>query len=580
MSENLKTEWESLRNGERTEIGLVQVDIEGHSKIKANERNLKKAKDIFSDEIERIAVAHGGKLFKWEGDGGSYMFLMRDGENFNRLVKAALVMLESMPAINKKIADETDLKDPIRVRLSCDSGVAEFDKNPTRIAADFINSFIKNERNISLPDNVCITESVYKQLDAQLRARFSFYKHSHEIRSDIYSLPRPKSPLRWKHVALLLLLGIVLGLLCAAILAYFGWLFSFREANTGTVQPQNIPALVMTPPGGEEEKTVYMLGSGTVYRYLTEAQLFENLRKDGKNVPVLEGPTDAGIRFFASTSNPSTAPSTSPPTRVLVMASEKQPPHILRQYQKQPGAIYEIYLGADPLEVLYAAGGERRLDPSETDNFFLVKGQRLTFGKLREKWGDRENIVYDIYAGQAGSGTRNRWEKHLFGDNKRDWPSSPVAWDIRIFQILEWTQNTKPRIHLGSEVLNADQEKIIRNNSGIPIPYNRLTIFDDGEQVKRGLYLYGWMEASSVYGNNGRYYLPKPVVETLEYVFNSLEGQKQYLDKYLDRSCIDKQREYFHLKPYNKEGEGWVSINLPGNEKLYRPESCKGRVEE
>lgn len=148
MSENLKREWENLRNGERTEIGLVQVDVAGHSKIKASERTLKKAKDIFSDEMERIATAHDGKLFKWEGDGGSFMFLTRNGEGFKKLVEAALEMLDSLSAINKKIANETDLKTPINVRLSCDSGTVEFDQNPTRISAEFINSFVKNERKL------------------------------------------------------------------------------------------------------------------------------------------------------------------------------------------------------------------------------------------------------------------------------------------------------------------------------------------------------------------------------------------------------------------------------------------------
>ena len=551
MSENLKTEWESLSNGERTEIGLVQVDIEGHSKIKANERNLKKAKDIFSDEIERIAVAHGGKLFKWEGDGGSFMFLMRDGENFNRLVKAALGMLESMPTINEKIAAETDLKEPIHVRLSCDSGIAEFDDNPTRIAADFINSFIKNERKISLADNVCITERVYKQLDTQLRTRFSLYKHSHEIRSDIYSLPRHKSPSRWKHVVLLLLLGMVLGLLCGAILAYFNRVFSFHDAKTDLVRPQN---------------TVYMLGSGTVFRYLTQLQFFER-RKD---VQVLEGSTGTGARLFAGTSE-------TEKSKVLVMAAEKLSLDTLQQYTGQPGAIYEVYLGADAFQVLFTIRGERRNNPSDSDRYFLNMRQ-LTFEELHAHW---RNDKYDIYIGDPDSGTRKRWERYLFPylspGVKPPYPSEPKTWDIRIAQILNLSPESNPRIHLGSEVLNADQERIITSSGNPTLHHNRLTIIDkpDGKEVRRGLYLYGWINTDKTYGKREGYYLPKPVVAILKSVFDSLEGQK----KYLDPACLDQQREYFHLKPHDQNDEGWVSIMRPDNEPFYRPVRCEQRVD-
>lgn len=555
MSENLKTEWESLRDGERAEIGLLQIDIEGHSKIEANARNLKKAKDIFSDEIEKIAVYHGGKLFKWEGDGGSFMFLMRDGENFNRLVNAALMMLESMPTISKRITDETDLKDPVHVRLSCDSGIAEFDKNPTRIAAEFINSFIKNERKISLADNVCITKRVYKQLDSQLRARFSFYKRSHEVSSAIYSFPRNRSLPRWKHVVLLLLLGMILGLLCAAILAYFNRVFSFHA------EPQHNQAPLGTsyPPGVKRASPVRMVGSGTVLDYLTELKVIDSLGKDGKDVSIIDCPTETGGQLFAGTSEPG---------KYLVMASEKLSPDNLRQGVNQWEPIYEVYLGADPLQVLFAFGGKRLRQPSDSDKFFY-KERQLTKEKLVELWGNK----YDVYVGVPTSGTRKSWEDYLFGIKHKlnPWSFSIKPWTQHNDLMIEWKPDDLPRLYLGSEVLNKTGDAKMKEQN---VEHNLLTMVDSsGKPQRRPLYLYGWINTrEDEYKENGEtkgYYLPRPVVEILRYVFDSLEGSESLLDK----RCLEEQREYFHIKRQKGEPEGWVKKYKPND--FYQSGTCK-----
>lgn len=184
----LQTDWNNIRNGERIELGLVQVDIAGHSKIIVSERDLKAARDILRKEMERIAFTYGGKLFHWAGDGGSFMFLTGDGEGFNTLVNATLEMQRGMSDVNKIINNQTDLKTPLHVRLSCDSGTVAFDHIPSQITAEFINLFIKHERIISIADDICITERIWKQIHSQLRERFGQHKYVPEIQSHIYRL--------------------------------------------------------------------------------------------------------------------------------------------------------------------------------------------------------------------------------------------------------------------------------------------------------------------------------------------------------------------------------------------------------
>jgi hypothetical protein len=527
MGENHETKWERLSNGERVELGLVQIDIVGHSRINASERTLKFARDILCEETERIAVAYGGKRFAWAGDGGIFMFLTGDGEGFNTLINAALEMLNGMSAINKRIADETDLRNPIHVRLSCDSGTAAFDQDPTRITADFINQFTKNERTISIADTVCITERVYKQLDSQLRARFSLYKHSPEIHGNIYSLTRRKFPPRWKHVVSLVLVGMALGLICAAMLARNGlWLNTYpSKAENG-----NVSAPISTPNSlsNKEQNNVYLFGSGTVYTYLiaSDLDIFKKLKeKEDVNVEIMQGPTGTAASIFKHGFDQMPYP-------ILVMASRRlKIIDDLSQSEEKPRAVFEAYLGADALQMLLVTGNKHAKDTSalEAENISALKEafpglfsnsseDRLAFATLakNEKWKGEK---YSVYVGSSGAGTIDVWKKHLDGA----WPKELGFWDIRSpQQIIELAPAS--RIYLGSEVLNNDPAATLKSNG---IFYGRLTMVDDSKKpAKRGLYLYGFVNTAGqavAHGPKQGYDLPKPIVLILKYVFDSLK---------------------------------------------------------
>lgn len=180
-------EWNSLKNGERTELALVQVDIVGHSKLQGTDRALMQAKSIFRDQMQGIAESRGGRLFNWAGDGGAFMFLTRDGGAFDDLAFSSIQMLSNMAAINEEIATKTDLDTPFDVRISCDSGIATYAPDPGEITGDFINRFMKYERVLGLQNTVSVTERVWKQLTAKLRSRFDLFKFSPEVESAIYN---------------------------------------------------------------------------------------------------------------------------------------------------------------------------------------------------------------------------------------------------------------------------------------------------------------------------------------------------------------------------------------------------------
>lgn len=179
--------WNTLKKGTRVELGLLQIDIAGHSKFQDSDRILKLMKGLFRKQIEGIALSREGKLFNWAGDGGSFMFLTGEGEGFDDLVFSAIQMLESLPAINNEISIRTGFTDTISVRISCDSGMATYDNDPSLITGDFINKFLKSEREIGLTNTASITERVWRQLLPELKKKFHEFKYLDKVENKIYN---------------------------------------------------------------------------------------------------------------------------------------------------------------------------------------------------------------------------------------------------------------------------------------------------------------------------------------------------------------------------------------------------------
>src|SRR4051812_3174187 len=75
-----------LKTGHRYEFVCLQLDIAGHSQLDAAERVLHAAKGRFHDQINGIVATYGGLPFKWEGDGGAFLFPVTDGKEYDEAV--------------------------------------------------------------------------------------------------------------------------------------------------------------------------------------------------------------------------------------------------------------------------------------------------------------------------------------------------------------------------------------------------------------------------------------------------------------------------------------------------------------
>src|ERR1043166_4421278 len=106
----------NLKTGHFYPLVCLQLDSAGHSKLQDPERILHTAKERFHDQINGIVATYRGQPFKWEGDGGAFLFPVTDGREFDESVFAAFRILESLPGINKELRLTTGLTQDLSVR--------------------------------------------------------------------------------------------------------------------------------------------------------------------------------------------------------------------------------------------------------------------------------------------------------------------------------------------------------------------------------------------------------------------------------------------------------------------------------
>ena len=160
--------------GQEKKLLLVQVDIEGHSKLSkennADEVMLLKIK--LADELAKSLGAYGFKGMGWQGDGG--MFALEVGSNNKQLDKTALSW-RSIKHAAKFISNEHSklLKgEIIPLRASAHVCYVRVHPDPRYWHSEGINEFAKAERILGICDAFVITGELYRELLEQAREEF------------------------------------------------------------------------------------------------------------------------------------------------------------------------------------------------------------------------------------------------------------------------------------------------------------------------------------------------------------------------------------------------------------------------
>jgi hypothetical protein len=354
----------------------------------------------------------------------------------------------------------------------------------------------------------------------------------------------------------------------------------------------------------QNEKDVIMIGSGTVYRFLREFDIIKSL-DDNLHVQTLEGATDTGVTLFKSAFKDN---------NIIVMSSKKltiedfiksdpnsnfskesnsnnQTESNKIQYENKtvPNNIFEIYLGADSLQMLLLSGKKTtKENPDSPELAFknilsASSSNNVKFEDLITK-GSWFQSDYNVFIGSKGSATNEHWEKGIKAVNG-NWNNDFRVLDIQNPEVFnnDPTKLEKPFIYLGRKILN---ETFVSNlKKDLINPPIELNMFYGSNPAKHGLYLYGILsEKPELLKNEEGFMIPDKVVKTLYEILTLLRNNKEQskskseMLRMFEVDCIDKQLNNFNLNE-KVEKRGWVSA-VSGKNHIFRIETCKEKPNE
>jgi class 3 adenylate cyclase len=164
--------WSDLHDGVERQFCFLSIDVVDHSGFLR--RNAKKRVDKvlrgLRDLTSRICEHRRGKEFHWASDGGIFWFF--EGYSCDDAVTAGSTILAEMPNFNSTISSP-GVNENIAIRLVCHLGLATYHADHGDVRSRELNFLMKNERILGGQNQLAITQTVYGELDASLKPKFT-----------------------------------------------------------------------------------------------------------------------------------------------------------------------------------------------------------------------------------------------------------------------------------------------------------------------------------------------------------------------------------------------------------------------
>lgn len=151
------------------EFSFLKLDVAGHSKMLADNPRVKVAETLDKLEayVDEAASRGGGRLWTWQGDGGLAAFL-GDDSSANAL-ECGLRIVNNLESFNRS---QNSTGHKVAVRIAIHRGAANYRPDTGRIHSEDLNFVSHMEDEFAFPNDVCISDDAYRELDELDRRQF------------------------------------------------------------------------------------------------------------------------------------------------------------------------------------------------------------------------------------------------------------------------------------------------------------------------------------------------------------------------------------------------------------------------
>lgn len=161
--------WGVLRQNDLYRLAFLRLDVVSSSKLvrENSEERMAAAYRALREIVQRAVHARNGRLWSWEGDGGTAAFYTDDIHA--SAVHCALEVLHELLIYN---AITNTISRKLAVRMAVHSGRIQYRHDFDELQSDVIKRVMALECNHTASDSVTISETVYRSIDSRVAARF------------------------------------------------------------------------------------------------------------------------------------------------------------------------------------------------------------------------------------------------------------------------------------------------------------------------------------------------------------------------------------------------------------------------
>lgn len=161
--------WGTLLDGKTYELTFLSIDIVSNTEL-VRKYNRQIISEVYAD-LREIFTLHvekrNGRIWKWEGDGGLAAFYFED-----KNIKSVLSGIDILLDLFFYNLFSTPLKDPLMIRLSVHTGPCQYSADVTSIVSDTLTALQLLSDELTMPDSLTISPSVYSDMGSKLELFF------------------------------------------------------------------------------------------------------------------------------------------------------------------------------------------------------------------------------------------------------------------------------------------------------------------------------------------------------------------------------------------------------------------------